>query len=47
MHQSGPSPSYSDERESIDRKDIRNSEEEDDNREELERLESDVFEEEV
>ena len=31
----------------MDRKDTQSSEEEDDNREELERLESDVFEEEV
>ena len=47
VHQSGPSPSYSDEHKPMDRKGTRSSEEEDDNSEELERLESDVFEEEV
>jgi len=47
VHQSGPSPSYSDEHEPIDRKGTRNSEEEDNISEELGRLESDVFEEEV
>ena len=47
VDRSGPSPSYSDEHKPMDRKDTRSSEEEDDNSEELERLESDVFEEEV
>ena len=47
LHQSGLSPSYSDEREPIDGKGTRNSEDEDIISEELERLESDVFEEEV
>ena len=47
VHRSGPSPSYSDEHKPMDRKCTRSSEEEDYNSEELERLESDVFEEEV
>ena len=45
VHRSEPSPSYSDEHKPMDRKDTRSSEEEDDNSEELERLEKDTFEE--